>query len=124
MMINSIEGIEKKLIQYEEKLLMNEYRNNKDFVTKIINDGCIEISEAGKKIYKSNKDFEAINGVLYITDKTCRSMMLSDDIVLITYEAVKVKKNDRIKANCSSIWKKSDEVWKIIFHQRTLIHTQ
>ncbi len=121
-MIKSVKPSMKQLFEYEEMLLMNDHRNNPDFIKKVISEDCVEIDESGMSNYKKGMKLEPIKGVLYITDNSFESKFLSDENLLITYEAVQVRKNIRIKANCSSIWRNENNAWKVIFHQRTILN--
>jgi len=47
---------------------------------------------------------------------------LSDNIVLVLYIIEKKYMNQIIRTNRSSIWKKENENWKIIFHQGTIVN--
>lgn len=46
---------------------------------------------------------------------------VSDDTVLMVYEAVKVRKNTRTKADCSSLGNNAGGEWKLVFSQRTIL---
>lgn len=115
------DGIRNVLLRNEELLLKNETRNDANLISKIINDNCIEITEAGQKYYYHNGEiFENADGVLYIMDDSIDLIDLAEDCRLLVYTAARVKKNARTKATCSSIWKRIDGEWKAIFHQRTI----
>jgi len=120
-MLQAETGIEKMLFAKEERLLTNEYRSDATFVSQITGDGCIEVTEAGKKIARNSPTMETIEGAFYLTDNKHESRMLSDDCILLLFEAVQVKKDTRIKSACSSIWKNIDGDWKTVFRQRTVI---
>jgi hypothetical protein len=118
--MTEINGISKEqLIAWEELLLNKGIRNDKEQLKQIVEDNCIEIDEHGRSAYSSKAGLEKLDGVFYISDTASEMLMLSEDTVLLMYEAVKTKNNSRTRANCSSIWKKKQEEWKVIFHQRT-----
>jgi hypothetical protein len=105
----------------EESLFNNAVRGNADDLVKILSENSISIDENGETKFIQGQCLELLDGVLYISDDTAKMTRLAENIVLFTYEAVKVKKDKRTKANCSSLWKKENELWKMVFHQRTII---
>jgi hypothetical protein len=112
--------IQKELISKEELLLENDFRNNAGSITELIDADCIAISASGKQSqYKPGELFGTVDGVQYIDSNTVRLIDLAENCKLLLYVVVKVIKNNRIKSNCSSIWKKIDDKWKIVFHQET-----
>ncbi len=117
-MNDSLDGLEKKLIQFEEKLLNNKNRGDKKFVSELLNDECIEINEAGIKIHSKISKLDLLDGVSFIGEKR-DSIILSDSVILLMYEAVQVIKNKRNKVNYSSVWQNIGGKWKIIFQQKT-----
>jgi hypothetical protein len=114
------DGIREELVLKEEKLLENGFRANAKKIEELIDDNCIEIAESGKQSsYRSGDNFENADGELYIISDTIKCIYLSENCRLLVYTAAKVKKNVRMKSSCSSIWKKSDDKWKMVFHHRT-----
>lgn len=114
------ERLIKMFIQNEELLLNNDGGNDTKKISDIIDANCIEFSESGKiNSYYPGKILDDVDGVLYIDDASAKLINLSEDCKLLLYVATKVKKNARMKENCSSTWKKTNGKWKIIFHQRT-----
>lgn len=119
-MKNEEDRIKSELILKEEQLLENDIRNDGSSITELIEDKCIEISASGKqRIYKSGELFGNVDGELYIVSNSVRLINISDDCKLLLYIVEKVNKNKRLKSNRSSIWKKTDGKWKMIFHQGT-----
>ncbi len=113
--------IKKELVMKEEQLLENKIRNNADKLAELIDDNCIDFSAAGKQHkYKSGDLFGEISGVSYIDSNSIELVDIADNCKLLLYIAAKVNNNTRIKSNCSSIWKRKEEQWKIIFHQETI----
>jgi hypothetical protein len=112
---------EKIVIDMELKLLDKNIRNSKNELEKYISKEFIEYGSSGR-IYtyndivniSSNKDEQIIYEILKIDTK-----ILSDKIILILY-IIEIKNgNEKIISNRSSIWKKENNDWKIIFHQGT-----
>jgi ribonuclease HI len=119
---NEAEGMQEKLILKEESLLENSTRNDPSLIEKLMDDNCIEFSASGRqRVYRRGDKMENADGVLYIDSATVRSINLSEDCILLLYVGVKVNKNVRTKSNCSSVWKKTDGEWKMVFHQGTNI---
>ena len=119
---NEAERMREELILKEENLLENSTRNAPGLLAELLDDNCIEFTASGKqRIYRRGDKFDNADGVLYIDSASVRSMDLSEDCVLLLYVGVKVNKNLRTKSNCSSIWKRIDGEWKMLFHQATTI---
>ncbi|PKL26699.1 MAG: DUF4440 domain-containing protein [Spirochaetae bacterium HGW-Spirochaetae-3] len=110
----------KELILKEERLLENSIRNDADKIAELIHADCVEFSASGKQNkYRPGESFGNIDGILYIDSNSVRMVDLADDCRLLLYVGTKVTENTRLKSNRSSIWKKSDGDWKMIFHQGT-----
>lgn len=114
------ERIKRDLILKEEQLLENNIRNDAKKIAELVDEKCIEIAETGKQSkYRSGSQFENVDGVLYIDSSSVQLIELAENCRLLLYVAAQVKKNARMKSSCSSIWKKNDGEWKVVFHQRT-----
>jgi hypothetical protein len=114
------EKVKKELILKEEQLLENNIRNDAKKIAELVDEKCIEIAETGKQSnYRSGSLFGNVEGVLYIDSSSVQLVELSENCKLLLYIAAQVKKNVRMKSSCSSIWKKNDGQWKVVFHQRT-----
>ncbi len=119
-MDNEKERIIKELISKEEQLLDNNIRNDAGKIAEIIDDSSIEINESGKlHNYRRGELFGNVDGQSYIDSNTVKLIDISDDCKLLLYISVKVNKNARMKSSNSSIWKRADNQWKIVFHQVT-----
>jgi len=114
---------ERIIIDMELKLLDKNIRNNKNELEKYISKEFIEYGSSGR-IYtyndtinlSSNKEEQIIYEILKMDTK-----ILSDNIVLVLY-IIEIKNgNKKIITNRSSIWKKENNNWKIIFHQGTKV---
>ena len=114
------ERLKEELILKEEQLLNNAIRNDASKIADLIQNGCIEILSSGKQqIFQQGQLFGNADGELYIISKSEKMIDLSDDCKLLLYVAGKVSKNERLTSSRSSIWKKIDGKWKMIFHQGT-----
>lgn len=112
--------IRKELILKEEQLLENDIRNDASRIAELITDNCIELTASGKQLhYRHGELFGSVDGVSYIDSNTVKLVDLSEDCKLVVYIAAKVNKNTRMKSNNSSVWKKTDGKWMMVFHQVT-----
>ena len=105
-MITEESRIMKELILYEERLLEN--RSDAATLKELLDAKCVEFAIPGTAEGESDID-----------SNTVRMIELSDDCKLLLYIAAMVCKNARMKSNQSSIWKKTDSKWKLLFHQET-----
>jgi hypothetical protein len=114
-----IKKIEEIIIKNELKLLDRKIRNNENELTKLISKEFVEYGSSGK-IYSYT---EAISGLLIETKEIEYKIIemnvkkLSDKIYLLLY----IMEINNIIFNRSSIWKKDNGEWKIIFHQGTKV---
>jgi hypothetical protein len=114
------ERTRKELIFNEEQLLKNSIRNDAGKIAELLEDNCTEFTASGKQNrYRPGELFGNVDGESYIDSNTVRLVDLSENCKLLLYVAAKVNKNTRMKSNCSSIWKKIDGKWKMVFHQGT-----
>jgi hypothetical protein len=112
--------IRKELVAKEEQLLKNSIRNDPSKIAELIEESYVEFTAAGKQInYRPGELFGTVEGELYIDSSSVKMVDLSEDCKLLLYVAAKVNKNTRIKSNHSSIWRRTDRKWKIVFHQAT-----
>lgn len=120
-MICPDESLKRRLIEKEEILLDNGKRSDRKLVKSIVAEGCMEIDGKGRTSYNQGNELAAVDGVLYITEDSSELRAVSEDTVLMFYEAVQVRKNTRTKANCTSLWNNADGEWKLVFSQRTVL---
>lgn len=119
-MVNEEERLRKELISKEEQLLENSIRKDAAKIAELLDDSCIEFTASGRQqIYHPGEQFGNVDGELYIDSNTIRFIDISEDCKLLLYVGAKVNKNVRMKSNHSSLWKKTDGKWKMIFHQGT-----
>ena len=105
----------------EEKLLDPKFRKSAEELIHIIDKDFIEIGSSGK-IYNREDVIAALKAEapVNISIKNFRIKILSDDIVMALYTTV----NNNISgagsiSERSSVWKKREGVWHILFHQGT-----
>jgi len=113
--------LKKELISYEERLFDNAVRTDPLRIAEILDAGCVEICLNGSQIaYLPGEVFAKLDGVHYIDSDNAKLLDLSDDCKLLSYVGSRVVKNVRTKSSHSSVWKKADGKWKIVFRQGTL----
>jgi len=111
------------IIEMELKLLDKNIRNNKEELVKYISKEFIEYGASGK-IYTY---YDTLN-FLPIEEKQIEykiikmdSKILSENIILLLYIIEINNGVENIITNRSSVWKKDNNDWKIIFHQGTKV---
>ena len=110
-------------LELEKKLLEKEVRSNPEEIRKYLESGFIEFCSSGKIYHYAEGDVFDLNQNSNISYKIIDFEIkeLSTDIVLAMY---KVEKSD-LNLNTSqislrsSIWRKTNDEWKIVFHQGT-----
>ena len=116
-----MENIKQIIQALEEKLLDKKVRSSRTELEKIISKEFIEFGSSGKIFSYS----DTINSLLTDNEEFKYNIIemnvkkLSENIVLVLYLIEIEKDNCKIKTNRSSIWKKEEDSWKIIFHQGT-----
>jgi len=111
------------IIEMELKLLDKNIRNNKNELIKYISKEFIEYGASGR-IYT----YDDTISFLPIEEKQIEykiikmdSKTLSENIILLLYIIEINNGFENIITNRSSIWKKDNNNWKIIFHQGTKV---
>ena len=106
------------ILELEKSLFKYEYMSNVDYLNSVIDDSYLEVGKSGYKITKkdvidelSSLD-EDRNIIIY--NFSCNE--LSNDIYLVHYFTK--KESDNIFR--TSIWKKENNNFKILFHQASL----
>jgi len=118
-----MENFEETIIEMEFKLLDKNIRNNKNELIKYISKEFIEYGASGKIYtyddtlkYLPKEKYQLEYKILKIDSK-----ILSENIVLLLYIVEINNEKEKIITNRSSIWKKDNNNWKIIFHQGTKV---
>ena len=118
------ENLTEHIKQLETQLLSPDVRKNPVELDKLIDDEYIEIGKSGR-IWTKKTVIDALrieqNTKINITDFRLR--LISDNIALVTYSAYQNPSSDNpgIKSLRSSVWKMSGSMWRIIFHQGTIV---
>ena len=110
------------LLQLEMRLLQSEVRHSPAELSRLLADEFIEIGSSGH-IYDKKSIIEALiaeNGI-HFSISEFRARLLAPEIVLVNYKvtASSPKEGSAVKSLRSSIWKKSNGSWKMVFHQGT-----
>lgn len=104
------------LLELEYKLLGPQVRGTKEELEYLLAPGMCEIGRSGEfydrdLIVTSLLEDPSMEGPMTIEDFELRHV--SGDIALVTYRIIE---NKSLR---SSLWKKYDEDWKMVFHQGT-----
>lgn len=118
-------NLESEIKELEEKLLKHEVRADINQIENLLDDSFLEIGSSGS-IYTKKDELNALpieekSIVWHLSDFQIKQ--IADDIVLALYKAHKRDHRTR-KINYSmrsSLWKKTDNQWKVVFHQGTNI---
>ena len=121
--MKSIKSIEKQIKNLEELLLQPDVRKSALELSKFLAEDFFEFGSSGKvftrkEIIKSLK--EGHNLKLSLTN--FKLMELGENHYLATYKALKEENGEKIYSLRSSIWRKNNESYVMIFHQGTKIN--
>jgi len=111
------------IIEMELKLLDKNIRNNKNELIKYISKEFIEYGASGRiyTYYDTLKYLPIEETQIKYKIIKIESKILSENIILLLYIIEKNNGIENIITNRSSIWKKENNNWKIIFHQGTKV---
>lgn len=108
-----------KLSKLEESLWKRETRFNESYMRSILSDGFFEFGRSGR-IYSIETSLSApdqeINATSPLKDFAIHEV--GQAVALVTYIS-EVQYEDLEVGNRSSLWKKTDSGWKLMFHQGT-----
>jgi len=103
--------------QLEEKLLTPEVRLSRRELKKLLADDFFEFGSSGKVLYKDEGIADGGIGTVRMTLSDFELHPLSETVVLATYRIFNdVSKQHSLR---SSIWKRSEGKWRMVFHQGT-----
>lgn len=113
----------RQLRMFEEQLLKTEVRKSRSDLESLLADEFVEFASDGRAY-----DKEQVILALQYESPSPRSIsdfriaVLSDDIVLATYEVVREnsQSGEVVRSLRSSIWRRSGDRWQLIFHQGTI----
>jgi ribonuclease HI len=120
--VNSL--IETLLYNQEKLLLEQSVRKSPLQIESMLADSFIEIGCSGK-VYNKAQIIKALqeeaSAVIYKIENF-RIIPLTEDIVLAAYTALRNAEREQTEGSLrSSIWQFNEGVWKMVFHQGTLI---
>jgi hypothetical protein len=124
-MINDLYSIKKHLLQLENEVLKSEVRKSAQKISDILASDFIEFCSSGSQYHYKNGDvFQKQNdtSILNWAIMDFKIKELSDECILAMYKVIKYDESNESKKYSlrSSIWKRIDDKWKMIFHQGTL----
>lgn len=116
MSIRTTDEVKDTLLALEQKLLTPELRQNAQAASDLLDDDFLEIGQSGrtftkKQILQFMEAEENDDQLWSIENFSVRR--LAPTIALATY---RIRENGSLR---SSVWKRSNSKWKIVFHQGT-----
>jgi hypothetical protein len=114
--VESLSSLKEHLCQLEQLLLQPEIRTSPEELSKLLADEFFEFGSSGRVWYKKDMVSTGI-GVIKATLHNFEVHPLAPDVVLATYCSVnETRKQHTLR---SSIWKRIDGRWQMVFHQGT-----
>jgi len=111
-----------QLRRSEEALLDPAVRRNRAQVESLLAEDFLEFGSSGR-VWTRDEIFDlpAAETSLRFTIEDFESVLLSEDVALVTYRAVRTdaQSGDRIASLRSSIWINNSGTWRLRFHQGT-----
>ena len=114
----TVQKIEKIIYELETSLMTPQVRGSAEKIKEMLAEDFFEFGSSGKRYeYKTGDVFET--RYTYSVEDF-RIKELGSGHVLATYKAFRSKKGgEKICTLRSSVWRKENGTWKIIFHQGT-----
>ncbi|CCV14099.1 DUF4440 domain-containing protein [Mesorhizobium sp. STM 4661] len=117
-------AVDPKVVELELALLRAPTRHDPDFLEAVLDDSMIEFGKSGSEYNKrsvlealvASKEEPAPDDQLEMTD--IRTVELAPEVVLLIYR-LKPRKETAIASLRSSVWKRIDGHWRLVFHQGT-----
>ena len=114
--------ITEQILKLEERLLQPDVRHTPQEISELLADEFIEFGSSGR-VYNKQQVIESLQNESgeQIFIKNFKTGNLAPKIMLATYIAVKKNENEgkTISSLRSSVWKLSDNQWRLVFHQGT-----
>ena len=111
-----------EIVKEQELLLLKpEIRKSAADLDRLLADDFLEFGSSGN-IYNKKDTLEMLPGLGTIYEASdLKAKILSEDIIQTTFRTTQTKTNGQTSMSLrSSIWKKIDGSWQMIFHQGTL----
>ncbi len=104
----------------EIRLLKTEVRKSREELERLLADDFVEIGASGKHWRKA----DIIESLLSSPGQEIEfdgmtSRLISEDVILLNYRSWRMQPAERNVALRSSIWKRREGEWQVIFHQGT-----
>lgn len=117
--------VSEEILKLEKELLKSDVRKSGERISEILSESFIEYTSSGNEYYYKVGDVfqeEKDNTLLNWEIVNFKTRILSGDCILATYKVIKHDEcNENKKYSLrSSIWKREQGRWKIIFHQGTI----
>lgn len=107
----------------EEELFKQSVRTSRSAVGALLADDFVEFGRSGRVYDKQeivlSLAAEANDAAPELTASGFELKSLADDVVLLTYRTRRVDGEQALHTLRSSIWKRSDGAWRMVFHQGT-----
>lgn len=119
--MNNQNEISETIRLLEERLMQPDIRRSAKDISEMLSDDFIEFGSSGS-IYNKKQSIEGLQkeDSFEVSISDFKARILSPDVVLATYKAVKSEPNDlESRSLRSSIWQFIDDRWQIVFHQGT-----
>jgi hypothetical protein len=120
-------NIAERIAALELSLLQAPTRFDRNHLEQVLDDEMVEFGKSGK-IYDKRSIIQAVEGERsdaapadHLEMVDAKAALLSADTVLFTYRLqVRPRSGTRAVASLrSSVWRKADGVWRLLFHQGT-----
>ena len=111
------------LVDLERSLHRGSIRRSREKLDGLLHDDFIEIGASGR-VYNKEQIIEALlnETPFTINASDFELRLFSEDIAQLKYKTQNTVDNDLMPTTLrSSIWKKEGTIWKMIFHQGTLV---
>lgn len=113
-----------EIVELERALLRAPTRHDPDFLETVLDHGMIEFGKSGNEYDRrsilaalsASKAEPAPDDELEMTN--IRTVRLAPEAVLLTYR-LRPRKEKAIPSLRSSVWKRTDGRWRLVFHQGT-----
>ncbi|MEN6357621.1 MAG: nuclear transport factor 2 family protein [Armatimonadota bacterium] len=108
--------------QKELSLLKPEIRRSRELLARLLADVFLEFGSSGG-VYNKKGILENLPncGTVYQA-KNMEARTLSHDVIQTTFRTIQTKTDGTASESLrSSIWKKIDDEWQMLFHQGTLV---
>ncbi|MBN9221104.1 MAG: DUF4440 domain-containing protein [Mesorhizobium sp.] len=116
--------VDPRIVELELALLKAPTRSDPDFLDAVLDDDMIEFGKSGYEYDKQSimaaltdtKEEPMPNDQLEMT--AIRAVQLAPGVVLLTYR-LQPRAENAVPSLRSSVWKRRDQDWRLVFHQGT-----